>query len=197
MTPQLSLTEAALSLIRHASEDIPAASASGPRPGRLLINSMGASTDPVVWLREAALLRLISIVEAYVDAVSMHRMGAFVDTKPTLVALMLRDFELTSSNTWQDRHGAYEAYHGFSLRSQNGWAQVKAGIEVRNCLLHGLGTLTAKQRGQTKLASLVRIIDVSIGSNRMHLAATTVSKLGSGCQALVRAVDSSLDLVNQ
>jgi hypothetical protein len=196
MTPQLALTEAALGLIRHASTDIPATTAAGPRAGRRLTNSMGASTDPGVWLQETALLRLVSIIEAYVDAVSMHRMGTVVDAKPTLVALMLRDFELTSSNAWQDRHDAYETYHGFSLRSRVGWAPIKAGIEVRNCLLHGLGSLTAKQRGQTKLPSVIKIIDVSIGTNRMHLSTPTVPKLGAGCDAFVRHVDSSIDLVN-
>lgn len=196
MTPQLGLTEAALGLIHHATTDIPQ-SASLLRPhGRIRLNSMGASTDPTVWLQETALLRLVSIIEAYVDAVSMHRMGAVIDAKPALIALMLRDFELTSSNAWQDRHDAFETYHRFSLRSRNGWAPINAGIEVRNCLLHGLGGLTAKQRDQTKLPSVIKIIDVAIGSNRMHLSSATVSKLGAGCEAFVDHVDSSIDLVN-
>ncbi|MGO4340380.1 hypothetical protein [Pedococcus sp. 2YAF34] len=162
--------------------------------GRILTNAMGASTDPTVWLRETAVLRLVAVVEAYVDAVSMHRMTKVLDARPTLVALMLRDFELTSSGTWQARHDAYDDYHHFSLRSRNGWGTVTAGIDVRNCLAHGLGTLTAKQRGQTKLPSIVKVLDVSIGGNRMHLSATTVPRLAAGCEQFVRHVDQSLDL---
>ena len=194
MTPKLALTGTALALINHAATDIPTAATGHRRPGRVLTTASGHSTDPRDWLRETALLRLISVIEAYVDAVSMHRMGLVVDQRQTLVALMMSDFELSSSGTWQDRHNSYERYHGFTLRSRNGWGDVNAGIEVRNCLMHGMGALTAKQRSQTKLATIVRTLDVSIGSNRMYLSAVTVAKLAGGCQEFVQHVDSSINV---
>jgi hypothetical protein len=167
-----------------------------PRPpGRVLRNALGASTDPSVWLREAALLRLVSVVEAYVDAVSMFRMGLVVDSSHVLVAKMLEDFEVGSSSTWQQRHDSYEGYHKFSLKSRSGWQVVSASIEVRNCLAHGLGNLTAKQRGKTALPSTVGLIGVSVGSNRMHLGATTVATVGRGCNEFVRDIDVAIDLV--
>lgn len=192
MTATLALSETALALINHAAIDIPTAVAGYKRPGRVLATSSGHSTDPKDWLRETALLRLISVIEAYVDAVSMHRMGLVIDQRQTLVALLVRDFELASSGTWQDRHDSYDNYHGFTLRSRHGWGEVNAGIEVRNCLMHGMGALTAKQRSQTKLATVVRTLEVSIGSNRMYLSAATVTKLASGCREFVRHVDSSI-----
>ena len=192
MSATLALSETALTLINHAATDIPTAVAGYQRPGRVLSSASGHSTDPRDWLRETALLRLISIIEAYVDAVSMQRMGLVVDQRQTLVALLLGDFELASSSSWQDRHDAFARYHGFTLRSRDGWGDISAGIEVRNCLLHGMGALTAKQRSQTKLATAVRTLDVSIGSNRMYLSAATVSKLAGGCKQFVLHVDSSI-----
>lgn len=195
MPLRLALTEAAVRLIRHAAFDIPQQGPVARPPGRVLRNALGASTDPSVWLREAALLRLVSVIEAYVDAVSMFRMGLVVDSSHVLVAKMLEDFEVGSSSTWQQRHDSYEGYHKFSLRSRAGWQVVSASIEVRNCLAHGLGNLTAKQRGKTTLPTTVGVIAVSVGSNRMHLGATTVATVGRGCDDFVRDIDAAIDLV--
>jgi hypothetical protein len=129
---------------------------------------------------EAAMLRLVSIIEAYVDAVSMFRMGLVVDGSHVLVAKMLEDFEVGSSSTWRQRHDSYEGYHKFSLRSRAGWDVVSASIEVRNCLAHGLGNLTAQQRGKTALPATVGRIGVTVGSNRMHFSTLRSPLLGEG-----------------
>jgi hypothetical protein len=194
MNPKMALTETALALIHHAEHDIPSAATVSPRAGRARTTSAGYSTDPRDWLRETALLRLMSIIEAYVDAVSMHRMGKVLDQRQMLVSLMVGDFELASSGTWQDRHDSYERYHGFTLRSRDRWEAINAGIEVRNCLMHGMGNLTAKQRTQTKLATVVKVLEVTIGSNRMYMSAATVPKLADACTAFVKHVDGSIDL---
>jgi hypothetical protein len=192
--PHLALSDAALTLIRHAEVDMAERALPEGPPARILTNALGASTDPAVWRREAAVIRLISVIEAYVDAVSMHRMARLVDSSGSLVALLVQDFETASSGSWQNRHDTYLSYHGLSLRSLSGWQAIKAGIEVRNCLLHGLGSLTAKQRGQTKLAASLRPIDVTIGANRMHLSILTVSKIAEGSDRFVADLDATISL---
>lgn len=196
MYVRLALSEAALRLIRHASNDIPSYMAPGKQVGRILGRPLGATTSPSQWLPEAATLRLTSVIEAYVDAVSMHRMGTLVDSSAVLVNKMLDDFERTSSRTWQERHDTYENYHRFSLKSRRSWDAISAGIEVRNCLAHGLGRLTAQQRSKTSLPTTVARIDVTVAGNRMRLSAATVRKLGAGCDDFIRDVDSSIDLIN-
>lgn len=191
---RLALSEAAVALIRHAESDIAINySPMAPRR-RILTNAMGASTDPAVWLRETALIRLVSVIEAYVDAMSMHRMNAVLDSRASLISLLMGDFERTSNGSWADRHDAYKRYHGISLRSLSGWEPIKAGIEVRNCLLHGLGSLTARQRDQTKLSVSLKVVDVTIGGNRMHLSASTVPKVAAGCERFVSGLDAGIGL---
>ncbi len=176
--PRLALSEAAISLIRQAENAIPATLPGPDTRRRILVNAMGVSTDPEEWHRQTSLIRLISIIETYVDAVSMYRMNELVDSQAALIPLLLRDFELTSSSSWQSRHDSYREYHGLNLRNLTGWEQIKAGIEVRNCLLHGMGKLTAKQRQQTKLSTTVKSIDVTIDSNQMHIGARTIKRVG-------------------
>jgi hypothetical protein len=137
-------------------------------------------------------LRLISVVEAYVDALSMQRMSGLVDHADVVLGRLLHDFEVNSSGSWQERHDAYERHHGFSLKSRSGWNHIAAGIEVRNSLAHGLGNLTVQQRAKSRLPAQVASIDVAVGAGRMRLGARTIPKLAEACSTFVRDVDSCM-----
>jgi len=157
-------------------------------------NPFGKSTLPSHWLPEVALLRMVSIVEAYVDVISMHRMDALVSGTDRISRMLLSDFEISSTASWDERHSAFERYHGFGLRSEPHWQQVAAGIEVRNCLAHGLGNLTARQRAKTGIAQKIAVIDVTVASNQMQLSKSTIPKLGEASMAFVRFLDSKVTL---
>ena len=108
--------------------------------------------------------------------------------------MLLADFELSSSANWNERHATFERYHGFALKSEADWQRVAAGIEVRNSLAHGMGQLTAKQRSKASIAKQVSIIDVTVASNRMQLASSTLPKLGEAATSFVRSLDSKIHL---
>jgi hypothetical protein len=187
------LTDSALRLIIHAEHDI-AATNLATSAERITASSFGVPNSPEHWRRELALLRIVSTIEAYVDAVSNIRMRRLTSDANKLTSRLVDDFEVSSGKTWSDRHETYVNYHGFSLKSCNGWNGVSAGIEVRNCLVHGLGNLTAQQRGKANLGQLVRAIDVTVGGNRMHLTARTIPKFARGCTLFVRSVDATISL---
>jgi hypothetical protein len=187
------ISDSAFRLIVHAQSDIVVHPHPATRVGRITTKGFGASTAPEQWLRETAILRLVSVIEAFVDALSMHRMGKLVDSGDAVVARMLREFELSSSISWQNRHDTYRAYHGISLPSQSGWQAVKAGIEVRNCIAHGLGNLTAQQRSKSNLASVLKPLDVTVGGNRMHITEHTIPTLGMRCRGFVTEVDAAMN----
>lgn len=189
MIPHLALTEAALGLITHAMYDIPGATFGEGRRGRILTDAMGASTDPASLFAETALLRLVSVIEAYVDSVSSFKLNRSIDSRDVLVALLVEDFEVESSSTWQQRKDSYNRYHGFTIESRDGWGAIDAAIEVRNCLVHGLGVMTAKQRRSQKLAKTVSNIGASIGGGRVHLGSSSVLTLGQNCTRFVRHID--------
>lgn len=195
MTPPLSfaISDSAISLIAHAQSEIATHPHPTVRVGRITTNGFGASTTPEQWLRETAILRIVSVIEAFVDALSMHRMGKLVDSGDVVVARMLREFELSSTTSWQNRHDSYKTYHGVSLKSLSGWQAVIAGIEVRNCIAHGLGNLTAQQRSKSGLATTVKPLDVIVGGNRMHANDRTVPTLARESRRFVSAVDAAMN----
>jgi hypothetical protein len=194
-TPKLSVSENALHLILHAkTEIIPHNVKSTGGHGRIVTSPFERRTQPEHWLPEVTLLRLVAIIEAYIDVVSMYRMSHLVDTSDAVTRMLLSDFEVSSTSTWDDRHKAFERYHEFSIKAYPCWLSVSAGIEVRNCMAHGLGKLTARQKIKTGIARQVSVIDVTVAGNQMHLSQSTVPKLSDACSALVRSVDRDIKL---
>lgn len=180
LDPSWSLTDDALILILHAENDIsekvsPDRTLTGMRPGQL-----GGTMADELWLRETAVLRLISTVETYTNAAS-----ELFFTKKSL-PLPEPPF------TWKERIKHYKNKHAIDLKERNGWAQVEAGIDLRNCLAHGLGNLTELLLSQEALGARMKYIDVSVGGNRLHSTMMTVPKLAAGCRSFIIDLEREL-----
>jgi len=178
--PSWSLTDDALVLILHAESDINEQvptdrSPIGMRPGQL-----GGTMTDELWLRETAVLRLISTVEAYTNAAS----ELFITKKSLPLP--------KSPFTWPQRVKHYLNEHAIDLEARDGWDQVEAGIDLRNCLAPGLGNLTELLLSEETLGNRMKHIDVSVGGNRMHLTMATVPKLAEGCRSFVLDVEKEL-----
>lgn len=194
--PQYALTDDALRIILHAEHTIgtpflprPAWGARSPRGGGL-----SASTRDIDWRRETAVLRLVSVVEAYVDAASTLRMSGLVTTTSPTVGQMLEDFAKDTSMTWSRRSDAYKRYHGFKLEACDRWKQLEAAIDLRNCLAHGLGTLTPHLRRKHRLSEALQPLEVTVTGNRMRVGTRTVPILAQVCREFVTSLDSKLTI---
>ncbi|MFJ8963650.1 hypothetical protein ACIRG5_30100 [Lentzea sp. NPDC102401] len=130
--------------------------------------------------RETAVLRLISTVEAYTNTASefFFTSHGLPVPKPPF--------------TWPTRIRHYANEHSIDLTAFASWNQVKAGIDLRNCLAHGLGNLTDLLMADQALGSQMKHIDVNIGGNRMHTTMATIPKLATGCRHFVLYLEEKL-----
>lgn len=179
--PSWSLTDDALTLILHAENDIVENNlvdqlVADARPGQL-----GGTVASKSWQRETAILRLVSTVEAYTNSASelFHAKKSL-----PLPKLPLK---------WRpDRIKYYKKVHGIELELRDGWESVDAGIDLRNCLAHGLGNLTPLLLSDPMLTVRAKNIDVTVSGNRMYYTATTVPKLARGCRSFVLDIERQL-----
>ena len=130
--PAWALTDEALVLILHAESDM-ARTAAGSEvfPAPVARGRLTAARNDRQWSRESAILRLISTIEAYTDAASnrwLEVKGLQAPAKPPF--------------SWPQRVKHYAVTHTIDLTKCAGWDKVDAGINLRNCLAHGLGALT-------------------------------------------------------
>ncbi|MET7461086.1 hypothetical protein [Nonomuraea sp. NPDC005501] len=180
LEPSWSLTDDALVLILHAENDINETMSTHRPLSGMRIGQLGGTMADESWLRETAILRLISTVEAYTNAASemFFTMKSLPPAKTPF--------------TWPQRIKHYKNQHSIDLEARDGWDQVKAGIDLRNCLAHGLGNLTELLLSEVALGVRMKHINVSVSGNRMHPTVTTVSKLAAGCRRFVLDIEQEL-----
>ncbi len=192
LSPRHRLTEEALLLLVHTQGSLDTALVHRRglgRPGaggRLL----GAERQE----EQYALLRYVSIAEAYLDAMSLQGVSGSVDPSVPRQALLLNEWEISSTSTWPKREEAFKVYHGTALSSCAGYPALMAAVQVRNSIAHGLGRLTARQRTSPNLANRTKAINVVVGGGRMHLSDDTLTLVADACNAFIRDVDSQLPL---
>lgn len=182
--PAWALTDEALVLVLHAESDMTRATATsgselfrGP-PRRDMLT---AARLDVLWLRESAVLRLVSTVEAYTDAASRRctdLKGLQPPAKPPF--------------SWDQRIKHYSSTHAIDLTTCAGWREVQAGVNLRNCLAHGLGALTPYLLADPDIGQQMLSIHVDVHSGRMHSRTTTVPLLGAACREYVLDLESQL-----
>ena len=193
--PRSALAEETLRLIirvRHGEDD-GELDASSQTVGIISTRSSQTSVLRKKWTRETALLRLMAIIETFVDGMAAERLRQLVNLDDPTFVRLIEDLEENLGRNWQNRKDAYKGYFGFSLESRNGWSFVDAGIEVRNCMAHGFGTLTVQQRKNSKIAAQISPIGATICDGRIHLNWQSIDRLSDGCMDFVRAVAKEIE----
>jgi|ERR1700761_5879344 len=156
---QRAVTEAAISYIHTTYLDSAQPIAfNTPTRGRVLRSNTALGVyDSESARQQGCFLRMISIVEAYLDIISESLFHENVPTMHDLVRRLVEDAGLRASSTWNERKAAFSAYHKIQFGEFSRWSELDAGIEVRNSIAHGLGRLTHRQRGGNITSKLSQI----------------------------------------
>jgi len=167
------------------------ARAAAHRLGRVLTsNTALGAYDSESASKQGCFLRMISVVEAYVDIVSA---ALFRETAPTtddLVRRLVEQAELRASTTWSERKDAFERYHQIKLGQLARWSELDAGIEVRNTIAHGLGQLTHKQRSGSA-ARKMSSIGVGLSDSRILITDAGLQRCRDICLDFIRSLDEA------
>jgi hypothetical protein len=189
----LEVSEEAISLLHATYLDSadPSANTSLPR-GRVLRSecALGAY-DVESSRRQGCFLRMISVVEAYVDIVSEHLFQESLPITHALVRRLLDDVKLRASSTWNERKAAFSSYHKIQLGEFGRWSELDAGIEVRNSIAHGLGRLTPRQR-EAGIESKLSQIGVRIQDGSIVISSSSLERCRDVCIDFVRYLDREI-----
>jgi hypothetical protein len=192
-SPRYALTEAALRLLRHTEIRLAGTSLTNLRR-RINASPMGITTEPSQWRQESAFFRIVSITESYLDSLSTERFIQNVNVAIEALNRLVEDVEISSTANWRSRESAFKFHHGLDLSKCSQWKELQASIQVRNCLAHGLGRLTARQRRNSGLAKQVALLHVTIGSGRMYFGPDTLPTTAAACRVFVSDVDGRMPI---
>lgn len=136
-------------------------------------------------------LRLVSIVEAFLDSLSSELFLERVSDVDNMFRNLIRDAEEKSDNSWENRKHAFRDYHQVSLGDCTSWSQIDCAIVVRNAIAHGLGSLTRRQKNR-KDRQKVREAKVSLIDDVIHVDEGSLLSLLKASDAFIRDVDSRI-----
>ena len=189
---QHEVTEDALRLLSVTFADLTRAAtfASWGRHLRLSPRSTKAY-DHVAVRRESCYLRLISIVEAYVDVVASERLRAGYDAATPLLRLLIEDAERTTTRGWPEREKSFARHHLTPLPKVPGYPKVQAGTDVRNAIAHGVGQLTPRQRNQATRRR-IEAVNVAVRDNFLVLTDASLTTCLGFCRGFVTELDVRL-----
>lgn len=140
---------------------------------------------------QGAYLRLVSIVEAFIDSLSSELFQERASDVDDMFRNLIRHAEEQSENSWETRKHAFRDYHQITLGDCSSWSKIDGAIIVRNAIAHGLGSLTRRQKNrkdrQKAREAKVRLIDDVIYVDKASLLT-----LLNASDAFIREVDSRI-----
>lgn len=190
---QREVTEAAIQYLHSTYLDhLQTAQSIAPVRGRVLMSGTALGLyDIESASKQGCFLRLISVVEAYVDTVSGALFRENTPTTHELVRRLVENAELRASTTWQERIAAFQAYHLIRLGGLARWSELDAGIEVRNAIAHGLGQLTPRQRNGVTSGKLSQI-GVSLRDGYVVITIESLRRCCEVCVEFIASLDNAL-----
>ncbi|WP_293334595.1 hypothetical protein, partial [Mycobacterium sp.] len=154
----LAITEEAQKLLRATRADfgnIPTPATAGR--GSSFTSSFLGRHDFVQVRNQGEFLRLVSIVEAFIDTCSGQQFDQRTSGRDDFVRKMAAEVRENSVKGWDERKEAFKKYHDITLGECAHWSDIDAAREIRNSIAHGLGQLTERQQNaktRQKMAAL-------------------------------------------
>jgi hypothetical protein len=157
---------------------------------RVLPRAMKAY-DPIAVRQESCYLRMVSIVEAYVDVISSDILRVEYARSSSLTQSLIEAAEVNFTRGWPDREKAFNDHFGIRLTKLPTHKDLKCATDVRNAIAHGVGQLTPRQRTAATRARMASI-GVTVRDNYVVLDAGSVRTCRDVSMAFMRELDAQL-----
>lgn len=190
--PPLAITEEAQKLLRATRADfgsISTPAVSGRGSG--FTSSPLGQHDFVQVRNQGEFLRLVSIVEAFIDTCSGQQFDQRTSGRDTFVRNMAAEVRENSLKGWDERKEVFKKYHGIVLGERAHWSDIDASREIRNSIAHGLGQLTPRQQN-AKTRQKMATMGVAFCGNQIIIGTDTLEKCVRSAVAFIRDVDRHL-----
>lgn len=186
------LTEEAVRLVQNTHVEYSDLCSLVPsNTGRMGLRSKGrlGVSGGVATLRQSCWLRLVTIVEAYLDILSVDVFHERVRDPDEITLKLVSAMAISGSRTWTDRKAVFKDYHGVLLTAAQGWPEINAAIEVRNSIAHGLGRLTPTQ-SRSRAAARMASAGVSVVEGTVDIREDALNALTISCVGFLKSVDT-------
>lgn len=192
--PLLAITEEAEKLLRATRADFANISTpSLPGRGSGFASSPLGEHDFAQVRNQGEYLRLVSIVEAFLDICSQQQFDLRTSGRDTFVRSMAAEVRENSIRGWEERKAAFKKYHAIALGECERWSDIDTAREIRNSVAHGLGHLTGRQQN-AKTRQKMATMGIRFRGNQLIIDTDALEKCVRSAVAFIRDVDRSISL---
>lgn len=192
--PQLAITEEAQKLLRATRADFSRIAAPAvPGRGSGFVPSPLGEYDFVQVRNQSEYLRLVSIVEAFVDTCSGQQFHHRASGRDEFLRTLAAEVRETSLKGWEERKTAFKKYHGVVIGDCARWNDIDGARQVRNSIAHGLGRLTPQQQNRT-IKRKITDVGVTFRGDQLVIDSNALDKCVKSAIAFIVDVDRRLKL---
>jgi hypothetical protein len=184
------VAEEALRLLYNTHADnarMPTVPSAGRISPGLSAGRLGVS-DVTQVRAQSAYLRLVSIVEAYVDTTTSDLFRSDVAGLGDFHLKLADTASQDASQSWRSRKDALNKYYDVSIGACASWSIFDSSVDVRNAIAHGLGHLTPRQRN-AKTRGKIMASGVRLRGDRIAIDAKALRTCLDACVTFITEVD--------
>jgi hypothetical protein len=190
----LAITEEALRLLRATRADFASLPTHAiPGRGSGFAGSRLGRYDFDQVRKQSEYLRLVSIVEAFIDACSSQQFDLRTAGRDAFLRTLADEVRETSLKGWEERKQTFRVYHGVVLGDCARWSDVDAAREARNSIAHGLGQLTLRQQN-AKTRRKIETMGITFRGNELLVDDAALDRCVKSATAFIADVDRRLKL---
>lgn len=138
-------------------------------------------------------LRLVSIVEAYLDTCSSQQFDLRTRGHSDFFQVLASQASEYAARGWEERKEAFKIHHGFALGECARWSDIDAAREARNAIAHGLGRLTARQQN-AKTRKKIEAVKIFFHGNQLIIDGKALDRLVTSSVEFILDVDRKLKI---
>ncbi len=190
---QLAVTEEALRILRSTRADF------GRLPNPVLRGRIRGAASSVVLgtydfsqvRAQSEYLRLVSIIEAYVDSCSSHLFDIRAIGKDIFFTSLITEACNKATATWEERKTSMLKHHGVKMTQCKAWCDIDAAREVRNSIAHGLGRLTGRQNN-SKTRKKMEKVGIAFSGDALVIEEAALTRCTDSAVAFIEDLDCSI-----
>lgn len=144
--------------------------------------------------RQASLVRLVSMVEAFTTASLITRVEPHAPPPRTeILESIYSNAENDAVSSWSALQVSYKRWLGIRFNAFGSWKRVQATHDARNAIAHGLGDLTRRMvRSRSDPRHSLKLIDIAVIGIRIEIKESSLLAVADAGREFIEDLDAQL-----
>ncbi len=158
---------------------------------RIIVGMHGA-VDAGKIRRQSAVVRMVSVVEAFVDGLNRDYLVDAIARVGEKESVLISQLMVAHSVNWETRRSTLELFYSVEFGDAPAWGRLLGAIEARNTIVHGLGDVASSGGNFRRLQGRLEQVGIAIAGGALIIGDDELERVYRACVEFVRWTDESI-----